>query len=334
MRIVLGGTFDPLHKGHKALFEKAFELAKNAKVIIGLTSDEMAKDSRTRLVLPYDKRKKTLDEYISTFLKRYPNTTYEIIKINEVFNQAITEEIDADALVVSEERKHIADETNDYRKRLGKQPLEIVVVKYILADDGLPIKATRIRKGEIDTEGRLSSIVRIAVGTENEVKSNAVKNIFQKWYKDIEIKTTSVSSDVSPQPWDHETIIGAINRSKAALKAEPDAHFGIGIEAGLFWNDTVKEYFDVQFCAICDRGGRITIGHGPGFFYPEMIIKEVKDGKTIGSVMSQLSNIPEIGKQFGAIGFLSNNILNREGLTEQAVIMALVPRITELYKLN
>ncbi len=334
MRIVLGGTFDPLHDGHKALFEKAFELANGDKIIIGLTSDEMAQTSRDRVVQPYGLRKKVIDEYITTFMQTHPDIKYEIIKINEIFNKAITQEIEAEALIVSEGRKHVAEETNEHRKRFGKRPLELVVVKYVLADDGLPIKATRIQNGEIDTEGRIIGVVKVAVGTENEVKSNAVKNVFQKQYKKLEIKNIPVSSGVSSQPWEDETIAGAINRAKAALRAESEAHFGVGIEAGLFWNNTVKEYFDVQFCAIFDRGGRITLGHGPGFYYPEIVIKDVKSGKTVGSVMGQFTGIPNIGKQMGAIGFLSNNILTREGLTEQAVIMALVPRITRLYKIN
>ena len=45
MRVAVGGTFQPLHDGHKTLLRKAFELSKN--VDIGLTSDEMARSMRT-----------------------------------------------------------------------------------------------------------------------------------------------------------------------------------------------------------------------------------------------------------------------------------------------
>ena len=68
---------------------------------------------------------------------------------------ALAREIDADALVVSEGRRGVAEETNLHRKLHGKPPLEIFIVPYLLAMDGSPIKATRIANEEIDTEGKI-----------------------------------------------------------------------------------------------------------------------------------------------------------------------------------
>ena len=40
-KVAVGGTFQYFHDGHTKLIEKAFELAEDGKVHIGLTSDSM-----------------------------------------------------------------------------------------------------------------------------------------------------------------------------------------------------------------------------------------------------------------------------------------------------
>ena len=42
--VLVGGTFDEFHKGHKALIMKAFEVGN--RVILGLSSDHLAKELR------------------------------------------------------------------------------------------------------------------------------------------------------------------------------------------------------------------------------------------------------------------------------------------------
>jgi inosine/xanthosine triphosphatase len=202
---------------------------------------------------------------------------------------------------------------------------------YILAQDGLPIKATRIINREINSEGKLLGTVKVAVGTDNEVKLRAVENVFGKIYDKLKILKVLAVSGVQDQPWGEETVMGAKNRATGAIEQTPEAHFGVGIEAGLIENKTTEKFFDVQFCAIQDRGGRVTMGHGSGFYYPQEVFAGVKAGGTVGTIMSEITGIPDIGRKQGAIGFLSRGLLSREALTEQAVLMAMVPRLTELY---
>jgi pantetheine-phosphate adenylyltransferase len=329
MRVVLGGTFSPLHKGHKALFKRSFELAAGDFLVIGLTSDALAGAERIRAVKPFNERKADLESYIELMLQQFPGTKVEIASVDEIYNKAITQEREADALVISEGRISVAEKTNELREKFGKPPLEIVAVP---SQDGLPIKATRITNGEIDDNGKLLGTVRVAVGTENDVKLRAVQTIFGKLFPNLEMVKVPVESGVPSQPWGDETLIGAKNRASAALKQTDGAHFGVGIEAGLIKNKDIDKHFDVQYCAIQDRGGRVTIGHGSGFYYPDKVFKGVKSGRTVGEVMSEVTGVDEIGKKQGAIGYLSQELLSREELTTQAVLMALVPRITELYE--
>jgi inosine/xanthosine triphosphatase len=63
------------------------------------------------------------------------------------------------------------------------------------------------------------------------------------------------------------------------------------------------------------------------------VLDDVMKGKEVGEVMSALTGIDSLGKKMGAIGFLSGGRLDRTGLTEQSVFMALIPRMNEkLYK--
>jgi len=144
--VVVGGTFDILHKGHEALLKKAFELG---EVGIGLTSNELAEKMKNRKVRDFEERKKDL----INFIKKEFQTEAKIIKIENEFG--ITLEKDFDYIVVSPETYETALKINEERERKRKRPIEIIKIDFILAEDGKPISATRILKGEINREGKL-----------------------------------------------------------------------------------------------------------------------------------------------------------------------------------
>jgi len=143
-KIVIGGTFESLHKGHRFFLEKAFSLG---EVFIGLTSDLMAEKTKKRGVKNFEKRKKELEKFIKNNFK----FNYEIGKIEDRFGPTLKK--DFDFIVVSPETKKTAILINKEREKINKKPIEIVEIEFILAEDGKPISSTRILKGEIDKEG-------------------------------------------------------------------------------------------------------------------------------------------------------------------------------------
>ncbi len=149
-RVAVGGTFDPLHDGHVALLRRAFELGKDGEVVIGLTSNEMARTSRSRSVRDFEIRQQNLRDAIR---KCFGIEEVKIIKIDDQCGSSIYE--DFDYIVVSPETLAMAQKINRLREKRGLKPLQISVIEYLLAQDQVRISSTRITEGKIDRHGRI-----------------------------------------------------------------------------------------------------------------------------------------------------------------------------------
>jgi|TARA_Y100000815_G_scaffold134560_1_gene121374 pantetheine-phosphate adenylyltransferase len=148
--VAMGGTFDVVHSGHMALLDKAFSIS--SKVIIGLSSDQLAKKRGKNLTSDYPKRLSLLKSVIE---KNFPNSSYEISKLENDFGPAVIEG-SVKALVVSEETSGKGIRLNELRAERNLSPVRIVVVPMILAKDGKAISTTRIKNFEIDDSGNLN----------------------------------------------------------------------------------------------------------------------------------------------------------------------------------
>ena len=148
--VAMGGTFDIIHSGHMALLDKAFSIS--SKVIIGLSSDQLAEKKGKNLTNDYPKRLSLLKSVIE---KNFPNSSYEISKLENDFGPAVIEG-SVKALVVSEETGDKGIRLNELRAERNLSPVRIVVVPMVLAKDGKAISTTRIKNFEIDDSGNLN----------------------------------------------------------------------------------------------------------------------------------------------------------------------------------
>ena len=148
--VAMGGTFDIIHDGHMALLNKAFSIS--SKVIIGLSSDQLATKKGKNLVNDYSKRLSLLKSVIE---KNFPNSSYEVSKLENDFGPAVIEG-SVKALVVSEETSNKGLVLNELRAERNLPPVKIVLVPMVLAKDGKAISTTRIRNSEIDSNGNLN----------------------------------------------------------------------------------------------------------------------------------------------------------------------------------
>ena len=145
-KVAVGGTFDKFHDGHKKLLSTAFEIANNVE--IGVTSDAFG-----GLKGDIDSCKVRMKN-LKSFFKDYSN--FIIVPLDDPYGTTIYDS-DFDAIVVSEETEPTAVEINEIRVSKGMNPIDIVVVSFVLAYDGTPISSTRIRRGEINKNGDVIS---------------------------------------------------------------------------------------------------------------------------------------------------------------------------------
>jgi pantetheine-phosphate adenylyltransferase len=162
---ILGGTFTPIHNGHRALLHKAFQTASHdgpgdGHVVVGLTDTALAAQTRgnaahAELLGSFDQRRADLDDELARLGAAY-TATYEILRLEDTRGPAATRD-DVDALVVSPEAKaqRRANEINRQRVKDDLSRLEIHTAPFVVAEDGTRISSTRIRNGEIDAHGRI-----------------------------------------------------------------------------------------------------------------------------------------------------------------------------------
>ncbi len=150
--IATGGTFDIIHRGHLTLLSDSFAISD--KVIIGLTSDELAEKKGKLLINKYENRLENLTAVIS---KEFQNSSFQISKLDNDFGPAVLEK-GVEALVVSVETSNQGAILNRLRAEKKLTPVKIITVPMFLAKDGTRISTTRIKNSEIDTEGNLLSI--------------------------------------------------------------------------------------------------------------------------------------------------------------------------------
>ncbi|MCW4005864.1 MAG: phosphopantetheine adenylyltransferase [Candidatus Bathyarchaeota archaeon] len=149
-RVAVGGTFDELHRGHKVLLAKAFEVGEF--VAIGLTSDELvSRLSKPHVTASYQERLKGLQKYLAALGL---SDRAQVIPLFTAFGSS-TQDPQLQAIIVSAETQPTAQKINQQRKKNALPPLEIIAVNMVPSQNSHPISTTRIRKGEIDHEGHL-----------------------------------------------------------------------------------------------------------------------------------------------------------------------------------
>lgn len=316
MITVIGGTFSRLHKGHKLMIRAAFDTGN--RVILGLTTDEYLKHNKAYRGFSYYRRKKALSRYMSGL-----GENYEILPLDTRSGNTATRK-DYSAIVVSAETYGSAVAINKKRKENGLEPLKIVSVPIVLAEDLFPLSSTRIIEGEVRPSGSRITPVRIGVATGNSLKLRAVEDFTGKVMKNFIVDQVTGYELHTDQPFGEDTVRLA---TKRAMEALSDRDYGIGIESGV-WRDAISgKYIEKHWCVVVDRYSRITSGTSSGFELPENIIDLMKFGKNESEAFFDIYGKEDVGSHGGVINELSNGILKRHDLIVESVRNAFIPRL-------
>jgi len=142
--VAVGGTFDRLHSGHRLLLA-ATALVATQRIFVGITADKLLANKKNKeLLQSYEVRELCAVDYMKRVnpgvqVASGPLTDPKVPPV------AATEEA-FDAIVVSEETIHGAEEINHVRRSLGFKPLVIVVVGLLSGKaEGPKLSSTDLR---------------------------------------------------------------------------------------------------------------------------------------------------------------------------------------------
>ena len=166
--------------------------------------------------------------------------------------------------------------------------------------------------------------MKIIVASKNPVKVNAVKEAFKICFPiNIKIEGMAVDSGVSDQPRsDGETKTGAKNRLGKLIENEVKADFYVGVEGGI---DVIDDRLFAFAWIAVSNGTKQSFARTGSFELPPQVAQLIYKGMELGDADDQVFKQQNSKQQNGAVGLLTGNILTREQLYKQAIILATIP---------
>lgn len=172
--------------------------------------------------------------------------------------------------------------------------------------------------------------MKIIVASKNPVKMKATQLGFESYFPIVEINGINVESGVADQPMsDTETLAGASNRAGNAREKYLDADYWVGIEGGI---EAGKNGYAAFAWIVILSDNKRGESRTTSFQLPLKVSELIEQGYELGVANDVLFKKENSKQKSGAVGILTNDIINRTELYKQAVQLALIPFLNpELY---
>ena len=168
-------------------------------------------------------------------------------------------------------------------------------------------------------------MIKVYIGSLNPVKIECTRLAFQKVFnrEDFIFNGKEISSGVSDQPMsDKETFEGASNRAMNLKNSYPDGDFWIGIEGGIeYFNQDMHAFAWMVILNKTMKGEARTAT----FVLPPSIKDLIDQGIELGHADDIVFKRKNSKQEDGAVGILTNGLINRVNYYEPAIILALIP---------
>ena len=170
-------------------------------------------------------------------------------------------------------------------------------------------------------KNNLTATTQIFVGTTNPAKLKAVEQVLRELAGvEIPVQGFSVPSGVSEQPrTDFETQKGSANRAKAVLKLarskkllkKSHTNLCIGLEGGVFTRG--KELWCTVWVTLIDamQSKNLIQVNGLRFKLPPEIASPILTGTEMGTAVGAMARNPNLKREGGMIGLVTNLTVNR-----------------------
>jgi inosine/xanthosine triphosphatase len=166
-------------------------------------------------------------------------------------------------------------------------------------------------------------VQRVVVGSVNPVKVAAVRAVVLRCAPAAEVLGIAVVSGVPDQPWgDAETRAGALERARAALRHDPLSQLAVGLEGGVV-READGTVMSCAWAAAVDRAGVVGTGGSLALPLPPAVVALLDAGVELGHAMDRVAGTVGTKHGRGAVGLLTDGLIDRQAAYETLVTYAL-----------